>query len=459
MWFVHGSLLQGWLPATVAVAAWGALVFGVAWWRRAIWHWLVVAAAAGAVAVFVSWALDVRARVNSTYPPSFVIFPAVCLFALGAAIWQWQRVGWWRRAVALIAAPLLAAFGGLQINAHYGYLPTVGDLLGAPLPGQVNARQLENRAIATPVASHARAKQAVVSVGSVALFDIPAPVSHFHHRAAYVWVPPVYFSTPQPHLPVLMLISGTPGSTGDWLRGGGALAVANTWAAAHGGYAPMMVLPDANGSGMGDTECVDGPRGQAETYLTVDVPAFMHQAFSAATDRQQWAIAGLSEGGTCALDLAARHPDRFATFADFSGDPAPTIGSSQHTLRALYGGSWSAMRAHDPTVWFASDTTAGVEGFFAVGSTDHGYLRAEERVAQVASRDGMRIQRDVISGGGHDFRTWAHALRDAYPWIVARLDRHNPRRTFNLVHVERATKAHHLRAETTRQRHHRTHNP
>src|SRR3954469_13377515 len=84
------------------------------------------------------------------------------------------------------------------------------------------------------------------------------------------------------HLPVLMLISGTPGVPFDWLRGGGALALANAWAISHGGDAPIMVLPDANGSSWGDTECVDGPRGRAETYLTVDVPAFLRARFDAA---------------------------------------------------------------------------------------------------------------------------------------------------------------------------------
>jgi poly(3-hydroxybutyrate) depolymerase len=249
-----------------------------------------------------------------------------------------------------------------------------------------------------------------------------------------------------------MLIAGTPGSPGDWLRGGGALALANAWAAGHNGYAPMLVLPDANGSLLGDTECVDGPRGNAETYLTVDVVTFMRQAFGAAMDPQQWAIAGLSEGGTCALDLATRHPARFATFADFSGDAAPTLGSSARTVSALYGGSWSALRAHDPTTWFASATSAGVEGFFAVGNADHGHLRTEERIAQIASDDGMRTRIDIIPGGRHSFRTWAQALRDAYPWIVSRLSMRDPTSNVNLVHAHSA-RAHNLLADKTVHRH------
>ena len=453
MWFLHVSLLHGWLPATIAVAAWGAVVVGVAWWRRAIWHWLAVAAAAGAVAMVVSWVLDVPARVGSTYPKSFLVWAALPVFALGAGIWQWPRVGWPRRLLAFASVPLLAACAGLVVNAYYSYLPTVGDLLGAPLPGQVNARQLESGPFGTPVAFQAGRTRTTATVGAVALVDIPATVSHFRHQKAYIWVPPVYFSTPRPQLPVLMLIAGTPGTPGDWLRGGGALTLANAWAAAHDGYAPMMVLPDANGGVLRDTECVDGPRGNAETYLTVDVVAFMRQAMGAAIDPRQWAIAGLSEGGTCALDLATRHPARFATFADFSGDPAPTLGSSAHTVSALYGGSWNALRAHDPTTWFASATSAGVEGFVAVGNADHGYLRTEERIAQIANRDGMRTQLDIIPGGRHSFRTWARALRDAYPWIVSRLDAHAPLSNVTLVHTQHGARAHNLLAEKTLRRH------
>jgi S-formylglutathione hydrolase FrmB len=220
------------------------------------------------------------------------------------------------------------------------------------------------------------------------------------------------------------LISGTPGDTDNWLRAGRALAIANKWSATHGGVAPIMVMPDVNGSRLGDTECVDGPRGNAETYLTVDIRAYMHEHFGVSRDPRQWAIAGLSEGGTCALDLAARHPHLFATFADFSGDPAPTLGSRRHTLAALYGGEVSAMRAHEPTSWFARAAASGVEGVFAVGSTDQMHLREEEHLAQVATSQGMNVRVDVIRGGGHNYYTWSRALQDTFDWLVERLGQH-----------------------------------
>ena len=241
MWFMHLSLVNGWLPAVVAAVGWGSLVLGVAWWRRAMWHWILICGAAGAVAAVGAWLLDVPSRVGGTYPPSFVVWAALPLFALGAAIWHWGRAEWWRRLVALLAVPGLMAFGGLQMNAHYDYLPTLGDLLGAPLPGQVSAAQLEHGSRSWSIWPSAR--HAAVRAGEVAEVDIPAPISHFHARSGFVWLPPAYFARPRPRLPVLMLLSGVPGTTADWLRGGGALQVANGWASAHEGWAPIMVFP------------------------------------------------------------------------------------------------------------------------------------------------------------------------------------------------------------------------
>ena len=424
MWFMHLSLLGGWLPATIAAVAWAALVLGVGWWTRALWHWLVLAVVVAIVVVLAAWAADVPSRVGSTYPRSFLVWAALPLFALGAAIWQWREVAWWRRSVAFLAIPGLVAFGALQVNAHYGYLPTVGDLLGAPLVGEVNAKQLEIRPHIRLAGGHrTRALQVLPRYGEVARLDIPASASHFAHRPAYVWLPPIYFAEPRPQLPVLMLISGTPGTTADWLRGGRALGLANAWAAAHHGYAPVMVLPDANGSLTGDTECVNSTRGQAETYLTVDVPRFMTARFGVSSRAARWAVAGLSEGGTCALELVSRHPDLFHSFGDFSGDPAPILGQPSRTLRVLFDGSVSAQRAHDPIRWFATDVAAGVEGFLAVGSGDRTYLGYERDIAGAARQDGMSVHLDVIPGGGHNFHTWAHALADAYPWLVQRVRR------------------------------------
>jgi S-formylglutathione hydrolase FrmB len=416
---MHVSLLRGWVPYVVDAVAFTTFVGGVAWWRRPPWHWVAIAGGAGVGALVLAHLIDAPTRFGNTYPRSFLVWGALPLFAVGAAAWQWPTVGWARRCVALVAIPALAIFAALQINRHYGHVPTVGDLLHAPLPGQVSpTRLLIPSGSREPPGAGDTSRP---SRGLVTHVDIPAPESRFAHRRGWVWVPPAYFSVPHPRLPVLMLVEGTPGSPDDWLRAGGALTIANQWAAAHNGVAPVMVLPDNNGSGTGDTECVDGPRGQAETYLTVDVPRFMIEHFGVAAPARQWAVAGLSEGGTCALMLVARHPDRFSTFADFAGDAAPKLGNVERTIRSLYNGSTAEWRAHDPVSWFEKDASAGVEGFFAVGSHDSGDIESVTSLAASARAAHLKTVVEVIPGGGHNWYTWKRALRDAFPWLVARL--------------------------------------
>jgi len=418
------SLLSGWLLPTVTLLALALLTAGVAWWRRTAWTWAALGFGALLAAALIARTAAPPSAVGGSYPRSFVLWGALPLFALAAAAWQWRVVHWWRRAVALLAVPLLAAFAGLQINAHYGYLPTVGDLVGAPLPGEIGSLGF------VPAHGAWLPREAVARVrsdmGVVTQIDIPGPVSHFHARAAWVWLPPAYFTGPDRSLPVVMLLAGVPGATRDWLRGAFAAQTADAWSRAHDGLAPILVFPDPNGSALADTECVDGPLGKSETYLTVDVPEFMHRWFHTPMDRADWAVGGLSEGATCALMLGARHPDRFSLFADFSGGKAPSSGTPAQTLQRLYGGDRNAMRAHDPARWFALDARLGEQGVVVAGGDDAGALAAQAKVLADAHAVGFRLRTEVIPGGGHNFQTWGHALRDTFPWIATTLERATP---------------------------------
>ena len=167
-------------------------------------------------------------------------------------------------------------------------------------------------------------------------FTIPATISHFHARTAEIYLPPAYFDVPRPRLPVIELLHGTPGSPADWTRGAAADVTADAYAAQHGGVAPILVMPDVNGGWRADSECVDGKRGNAQTYLTVDVRDAVIARFHTRSDARGWAIAGLSEGGYCALQIGLRHPDLYQTIGDFSGEEGP---STPGGLQRLFAGS------------------------------------------------------------------------------------------------------------------------
>ena len=105
------------------------------------------------------------------------------------------------------------------------------------------------------------------SHGAVILADIPGRSSGFHPRRAQVYLPPAWFTSPRPHLPVIELLHGTPGGPADWTRAADADVTAERWAAKHDGVAPIIVMPDVNGAFWADTECVNGTAGNATPYL------------------------------------------------------------------------------------------------------------------------------------------------------------------------------------------------
>jgi S-formylglutathione hydrolase FrmB len=299
------------------------------------------------------------------------------------------------------------------VNASYRYLPTLGVALG--LGGADDIRD----------AYADRARGRVPENGLVVSATLPGTRSGFAAREAIAYLPPAWFGVDRPELPVLVLLHGTPGGPGDWADGGRATSTLDAFAAQHGGLAPVVVMPDVNGDFIGDTECVDSPGGDAETYLTADVPRAVQQQFSTRPPGTQWAIAGFSEGGMCALLLTLRHPGTFGTFGDFSGLLGPRAGETDDgvpaTVAQYFGGSQREFAAHDPATLLGSRRFPGTGGWFEVGGTDTDSAAAATRLAPSARQAGIETCLVVLDGLGHSFEAWSAALRDSLPWMAARL--------------------------------------
>jgi S-formylglutathione hydrolase FrmB len=215
---------------------------------------------------------------------------------------------------------------------------------------------------------------------------------------------------------VIELIGGTPSWTSDWTRSANLDGIADRFAASNGGEAPLIVMVDANGDAFGDTECV----GKAETYLSTDVPNFMVSHFGAPSDRSAWGIGGYSEGGTCAVTLALRHPDRFAAFADLAGDSHPDVGGHRRTVRKLFGGSEAEFSAHDPSSLLGRGTYPQLAGWFGSGRSDGSPRHETAQLATEARSSGMTVQ-EYSGPGGHDYGFVATAMGQALPWLAGQL--------------------------------------
>jgi S-formylglutathione hydrolase FrmB len=273
-----------------------------------------------------------------------------------------------------------------------------------------------------PTASRRRATApplpAAKGAGTVREVLIPGTVSGFHARPALVYLPPA--AATGARLPVLEVLHGTPGGPRDWMTHGRIPAIMNAFAASHGGRAPIVVSPDINGALWADSECVHSPRGgDVETYLTVDVPNWLLAHTPASPNHHEWAIAGLSEGGTCAMMLALRHYPDFRAFGDISGLARPTVGdrdAPQRTITKLFGGSRTAYDEHDPLWLLPRHHYPGLAGWFACGSSDAAVLADQKTIAPIARAAGLTVHDEVVPGR-HTWLVWSGELQQMLPWL------------------------------------------
>jgi S-formylglutathione hydrolase FrmB len=399
-WFLWGLSLGSALALLGAVA-----VAPQASRRRALW---LSAVTVGALALW----FRVADPVHSGFPPSFFLWGAAPVFTALLAVVAWRRVGWRHRLGMTAAVPLCLVFAAATVNAHYAYFPSLAVLRGR------NARDQTSARAAVRIVQQARTTATLPVHGVVLSLEVPATRSGFHARGMFVYLPPAWFATPRPSLPVVLLIAGTPGTPADWTRSAGADVLVDEFTAAHHGVGPILVMPDVNGGPFDDTECVDGPRGQSETYLLEDVRPFVIEHFGAASGPRAWAVGGLSEGGTCALVLSLRHPESFGSFADFGGQAAPTIGGDD--LHRLYGGDRGMLLGHSPDHLLAERRPLDLGGWFEVGTSDRGARAAARRLASLmvaAGGSACLVERSGI----HNFTLWHDALRDTLPWLAARI--------------------------------------
>jgi S-formylglutathione hydrolase FrmB len=378
-----------------------------------------VAAVIGVVATCLAqWYVAAAGLADEPAPRMLWVWVALSIVAVAVVVLGWRAARWWRRGMSILAVPLCLLSAALVLNVWVGYLPTVqsawNQLTAGPLPGQ------SDWTTATAMA-HAGAPP---RQGLVLPVTIPANASHFKHRGELVYLPPVWFTrNPPPKLPAVMMIGGEFNTPADWLRAGDAVKTIDEFTVAHGGSAPLLVFVDSGGSFNNDTECVNGPRGNAADHLTKEVVPYMISNFGVSTEAANWGIVGWSVGGTCAVDLTVMHPEQFSAFVDIAGDLRPNSGTKAQTISRLFGGDAEAWAAFDPTTVITKHGRyAGVSGWFAVnggtaGEEPGGQLAAAQSLCALGTANGIDCA--VISQPGkHDWPFAAGAFKAALPWLA-----------------------------------------
>ncbi|MFD5564582.1 alpha/beta hydrolase [Kitasatospora griseola] len=409
------SLLSGWLPWTLRILALVAVAAALArispFWLRRRLPWVV----GGSIGLTALTALLVALVGGVDDPLPFGLWFWLCcaLLGLGGLAAGIRNSSWWNLAAVPVAAGLSLLCAANSLNISTGYYPSVdaavGDLSGAPVPQQMSLDEARNTV-------------GKATEGRVVQVDIPAEPSGFKHRRELVYLPPAWFrSKVRPKLPVLEMIGGQYAAPDNWIRAGEAIKTADEFAAAHNGFAPILVMVDATGSFKTDTECVNGAHGKAEDHLVKDIPQYMEKTFDTATGPRSWGVIGWSMGGTCAVDLAVVHPDVFGRFVDISGDDGPNVGSKQVTITQLYGGDTAAWEAHDPATVLGK-AKKGVyqnsSGLFVVGDQEtEKHLTAAQNLDKAAKAAGLTTEVRVRPGK-HDWQLGSLAFKESLPWLA-----------------------------------------
>jgi hypothetical protein len=392
---LDASVISGTVPIAVQLCGCVGLAVLLRRRRRPFWGRTLpaIVLASGLATGATAWI------VNSLWQPfpdplplRIVCWIGFAYLAVALAVTAWTTR---RRGTALCAIPavvLLLLVPAVKINAFYGYFPTVGDALDISSYPQVDVSQLARESVQPPTPGRALAEtwrppRTMPGIGATATIDIPGTTSGFPARPASIYLPPAYLGDPRPALPVVVLIAGQPGSPQDWLTAGKIAAAMDAFAHDHAGLAPIVVMPDATGSRLGNPMCLDSQLGQAETYL---------------------------------VQLAVRAPDTYPTFLDISGQEEPTLGSHADTVRAAFSGDEDRFRAVNPRDVLATAHLPGMVGIIAVGDHDSRYGPQADRVAEAAGRAGIRVTRLSVPGA-HSWVVANTGLRRALPALAARL--------------------------------------
>jgi enterochelin esterase-like enzyme len=416
---------------------WTACVLGAAaavylLWRpaspgpRAWWVSIVVAVAGGfAVVGIVHWALiDVFSAFPEDLPDDVLLWSVPAIAALILALVRIPRSTTRQRSAGITAFLLVLLLSGIQINAYFGLNRTVSDLMGTALARiPVLETGLKRQPGGpSPVPLEGWAPQGdIPGEGVLRKATIPGQASALDTREAYIYLPPAYFAANRPALPVLVLFSGQPGGPADWLTGGALRTHMDTFAAGHGGIAPVVVVADPNGSQSANTLCLDSRIARADTFLAVDVPAWINATLDVDPTHSRWAAGGFSFGATCAMQMGTRHPDLYSSVLAFSSELEPALAKErQKTIDAAYAGDTAAFERETPLSRMDQRRFDASAVYFAAGERDPEFIGYMDTLAEAARKAGFTVEATQVQHAGHSWDTPSRGMADALEFLASR---------------------------------------
>lgn len=256
--------------------------------------------------------------------------------------------------------------------------------------------------------------------GIVNTIEYRSPALGGRMRQFLIYLPPTYADTPVQRFPVIYLLHGTPGGMVDWFKGAQVDVTANDLIADGRISDVILVSPDGNGPIYKASEWANSFNGRQrmEDSIAQDLVAYVDTHYRTIADPAGRTLAGLSDGGFGATNIALHHPDVFGSVLTLGGfywaDRSPVFGSGPS--------SDQAHRYNSPAAYVT--TTQGrtaarlIRFIVGVATHDRGYFTAGMSFYNELRQLDVHV--DLISvTGDHSWRTWGTQFARALPLLEA----------------------------------------
>jgi len=242
-----------------------------------------------------------------------------------------------------------------------------------------------------------------VFAGTADTVDIYSNAMHKSIKCVVV-TPDAYAGSSKP-LPVVYLLHGYSGNYGDWIK---KVPAIKQYADK---YNILIVCPD----GAFSSWYFDSPIDSAmryETYVAMEVPAYIDAHYHTIATRQGRAITGLSMGGHGGLFLGFRHAETFGACGSMSGGVDLNDARGKFDIDKRVGdtvnhaGNWVN---YSVTHIIETKPAAPLHIIFDCGTEDFFYTinhNLHQKMVQ------LHIPHDYIERpGGHSWEYWANSIK------------------------------------------------
>lgn len=364
-------------------------------------------------------------------PQSWVLF-VLLIVGFGALIW-WLVVA--RRVALKVVAACLSFvmamfFGVLSVNKYFSYYDTWGAAIADfSNPSPNSGPQISQGSLLAGNKSLVFDQRAVYLrlaeiQGYTLRVAIPGKLSHIT-RHVYIYLPPQYFDKQYAkyRFPVIELIHGQPGLPQDWINVVGIQETLNQLVKQGQASPAVLVMPDANGGNSTSLQCLNQVGGPQDlTYLTQDVPNTVARMLRVMPPGNAWGVAGYSEGGYCAANMALNYRYRYGYAASLSGYFVPMKNKLGYPLKTVdpFRGN-NTLRVQNTPLDEVRALAAGArlpQFWLGAGQGSKADVANASYFAQLLQLHQADVPLVVVPGGGHTMGSWHAQVPPMLSWMT-----------------------------------------